>query len=411
MSHVKQLTLSYKPLLGLLLFLLGVLLLAGAAAAGQSPPGQASAAAPKAYRVTILGSGALTGYSTFNAKDQIAISLVNASGASRAYFYDGKTLLDIGTLGGSQAFAFGVNDAGEVAGYSYLAGNAIYHAFKWNKQGGMRDLGSLSGASGFSMAGLVDPINNRGQVVGNSIVQAGPAHAFLWSPTYGMLDLGGLPGNESGFSTAHVINNAGMVAGQGTAADGNVHAFAWTRRWGMVDLGTLGGIISAAAGISEDGLIVGNSRTASGANHIFFWTRNGGMQDAGAAGGVESYTSEKPMSSNGNVAGFIRFADGTDHAALWTRDTGLVDLGTLGGPISFAFGVNNKAQVVGAADITASVRPGFIWTVSDGMIDLNTRLRAAPPGLRVLAGLAISDNGVILASTNAGFVLLKPSCD
>jgi hypothetical protein len=53
---------------------------------------------------------------------------------------------------------------------------------------------------------------------------------------------------------------------------------------------------------------------------------------------------------------------------------------------------------------------GFIWTAKDGMIDLNTRLRYVPPGLRVHLGYAISDNGVILANSNAGFVLLKPDC-
>ena len=39
------------------------------------------------------------------------------------------------------------------------------------------------------------------------------------------------------------------------------------------------------------------------------------------------------------------------------------------------------------------------------------RLRDAPPGLQVFGGPAISDNGVIFATTNAGFVLLKPDCD
>jgi probable HAF family extracellular repeat protein len=415
MLRMNQTDLSKRRLFRLLPCLFGGLVFAGAAGAGQSGPdvasahAQHSAAAPKAYRVINLRSGALTGFSTFNAKDQIAISLVEETGASRAYFHDGKSLRDIGTLGGTQAFVNGVNDAGEVAGYSYLAGDATYHAFKWSKHGGMRDLGSLSG-TGISTAGLAEPINNRGQVVGNSSTQAGPSHAFLWSPAEGMRDLGGLPGNESGFSIANAINDAGVVAGHGTAASGGLHAFVWTRQSGMIDLGTLGGPISVAAGISDDGLVAGNSRTASLRNHIFVWTRSGGMRDVGTAGGVESFTSEKPMSSNGNVAGFIRFADDTDHAALWTRATGLVDLGTLGGPISFAVGVNNKAQVVGAADVNVFDRPGFIWTAKDGMIDLNTRLRYVPPGLRVFLGLAISENGVILASSDAGFVLLKPDC-
>jgi probable HAF family extracellular repeat protein len=415
MLRTNQTNLSKRRLFRLLPCLFGGLVFAGTAGAARSQPDVASAyaqhpvAAPKAYRAINLRSGGLSGFSTFNAKDQIAISLLDETGASRAYFYDGESLRDIGTLGGTQAFVNGVNDAGEVAGNSYLAGDATFHAFKWSKHGGMRDLGSLSG-TGVSTVGFVEPINNRGQVVGFSDTQAGPSQAFLWSPSEGLRNLGGLPGNESGFSIAHVINDAGMVAGHGDAAGGGQRAFVWTRKSGMTDLGTLGGPITVAAGISDDGLVVGNARTAGLRNHIFVWSRSGGIRDVGTAGGVESFTSEKPMSSNGNVAGFIRFADGTDHAALWTRAKGLVDLGTLGGPVSFAAGVNNKAQVVGAADVNVFDRPGIIWTAKDGMIDLNTRLRHVPPGLRVFSGLAISENGVILASTGAGFVLLKPDC-
>jgi probable HAF family extracellular repeat protein len=272
----------------------------------------------------------------------------------------------------------------------------------------MRDLGSLSG-TGISAAGEERPINNRGQVVGVSSTQGGASHAFLWSPAEGMRDLGGLPGNESGSSSATAINDAGMVAGLGDTADGGRHAFAWTRKWGMIDLGTLGGPISGAAGISDDGLVAGNSLPASFRNHIFVWTRSGGMRDVGTAGGVESFLSTKSMSSNGNVAANIRFGD-IGHAALWTRTTGLVDLGTMGGPNSSSIGVNNKAHVVGLADVSLFDSSGFIWTAKDGMIDLNTRLRDVPPGLKVHLGYAISDNGVILANSNAGFVLLKPDC-
>jgi hypothetical protein len=42
------------------------------------------------------------------------------------------------------------------------------------------------------------------------------------------------------------------------------------------------------------------------------------------------------------------------------------------------------------------------------MIDLNTRLRNAPPGLVVTGGVAISDSGAIVAESNSGLVLLMP---
>jgi probable HAF family extracellular repeat protein len=384
------------------------LLVAGTSVARQETAEHALAA-PPAYRVITLRAGGLTGLSSFNAKDQIAFSIEDQSGTGHAYFYDGQSVRDIGSLGGIQTSVSGINAAGEVAGTSTLASGAT-RAFKWSRRAGMRDLGTLTGA-GTSIAGFARPINNRGQVVGMSSTEGGESQAFVWSEAQGMRRLGGLPGNASGFSIAHAINDAGLVAGHGNIANGEQRAFVWTRTAGMTVLGTLGGPYSVAAGLSDAGLLVGGASNAALQNHIVVWSRREGMRDVGTAGAVESYTSERPMSANGHVAGFIRFADGSDHAALWTRATGLLDLGTLGGPVSYAAAVNNQAHVVGAADVSLDYRPGILWSANEGMIDLNTRLRDAPPGLQVFGGLAISDNGVIFATTNAGFVLLKPDCD
>ena len=382
MSHVNQADLPKRRLLRLLPCLLGGLVFSAMAGAGQVPAAAASAQgqysdpAPAAYRVINLGSGSLGGFSAFNARGQIAISLADENNVTRAWFYDGKSLRDIGTLGGSQSFAYGLNDVGEVAGYSYLAGDATYHAFKWSQRSGMRDLGTLAGMGGsaFSVSGQYQPINHRGQVAGASSTQGGAILPCLWTPGEGMRDLGALPGGEAGYSIAQAINDAGMVAGQ-IAGAGGVQPFVWSRRWGLVELGNLGGSFGGAAGITEDGMVVGNTRTADEQNRIFVWTRSGGLRDIGTAGGLEAYTSVQPLSSNGYVAANIRFNASTDHAALWTRTRGLVDLGTLGagGTGSNSGGVNNRGQVAGIAYLASGDTAGFIWTAREGMIDLNTR--------------------------------------
>lgn len=409
MSHTHQADLPKRRLLRLLPCLFASLVCAGVAGAAEPQAGaqaQHAAAAPKAYRVVNLLPGGIGAYSNFNARDQIAIAFQDETEASRAYFYDGRALHAIGTLGGFQTFVNGVNDAGEVAGHSIVA-NGVYHAFKWSRQRGMRDLGTLDG-TGVSQEGFGRPINNRGQVVGFSSTQSGPTQAFLWSRAGGMRNLGGLPGNESGFSFAQAINDAGMVVGSAGAADLTQRPFIWTPWSGMTDIGTLGGVFATAVGITDDGMVVGNARDPNFLNRIFVWTRKGGIRSVGTAGGRESYVSSNGVSRNGNVAGFIRFGNDLDHAALWTRARGLVDLGTLGGPASYAAGINNKSQLVGAADVNDFTRTAIIWTPKDGMIDLNTRLRNAPPGLFVYVGFVISDNGVILADSNAGLILLKP---
>src|SRR5690242_4062888 len=70
---------------------------------------------------------------------------------------------------------------------------------------GMQDLGNLGGGYADALG-----INNLGQVVGFSGLPDGSRHAFLWTATSGMQDLGTLGGNTSG---AIGINDAGQVVG------------------------------------------------------------------------------------------------------------------------------------------------------------------------------------------------------
>src|SRR5450631_3693211 len=68
---------------------------------------------------------------------------------------------DLGTLGGSNSTAYGINDFGQVVGQSNISGDATGHAFLYSG-GHMLDLtpgGSNSAAYG---------INDFGQVIGQS---------------------------------------------------------------------------------------------------------------------------------------------------------------------------------------------------------------------------------------------------
>ena len=129
------------------------------------------------------------------------------------------TVTSLGTLGGNNSFAQGINNRGEVVGVAETPDTdpncdcPIIHAFLWNK-GILHDLGTLGGRnSGAGMAG----INPEGQVVGfaetETVDSNNPpfleSRAFLWQKGV-MTDLGTLGGNDS---TANAIDSQHRVVG------------------------------------------------------------------------------------------------------------------------------------------------------------------------------------------------------
>jgi probable HAF family extracellular repeat protein len=113
-----------------------------------------------------------------NASGQVAGIYLDDAANERAFFYDGAKSIDIGTLGGDYAAAYGINDAGQVFGYSTLSGSPYMHAFLWTPGWGMKDLGTLGGANAWGL-----DVNNSGWGVGQSMTAGNDdEHAFLVRP-------------------------------------------------------------------------------------------------------------------------------------------------------------------------------------------------------------------------------------
>ena len=86
---------------------------------------------------------------------------------------------DLGTLGDTYSIANGINDAGQVVGYSNVAGGA-YHAFVTGPNGaGMMDLNSLVDVPGGLVLNWASGINNSGQVIAIAIPEPEISALFL----------------------------------------------------------------------------------------------------------------------------------------------------------------------------------------------------------------------------------------
>src|ERR1044071_8833344 len=97
----------------------------------------------------------------------VALMLAPLANAQKyhAFIWNSSSgLTDLGTLGGDSSYALGINDSGEVVGYSLLAGNTPRHAFTWTAAGGMVDLGTLA-TTQWSQG---EKINASGEVSGES---------------------------------------------------------------------------------------------------------------------------------------------------------------------------------------------------------------------------------------------------
>jgi probable HAF family extracellular repeat protein len=320
-------------------------------------------------------------------------------------------ILDLGTFGGTDTRASGINAKGDVVGHGASTSSTIgcyLRTFRYTDDAGLVDLGV---EAGFQSCSYGTGINDAGQIAFNLDHHPGSGDytARIYIPGQGATDLAALSGDIGSYTTS--IGRSGEVVG-GTVGDvagllGS--AFLYTRAAGMQDLGNLGGGRAQANGMNSQGIVVGWARTPDtplgdiwNVGNAFAYFDGEGLVDLNglATGQGWNLWTANAINDGGQIVGWGRHSD-VIHAFRFDLATGSIeDLGTFpGGGISYARATNATGWVVGAAYLDASGAGNFraaAWQPGvPGAQNLNALIPAGA-GWILLEATGINDAGQIV---------------
>lgn len=185
------------------------------------------------------------------------------SNGDHAFYWSPSTgMLAVGTSSGFRSWALAINAHDVVVGAQIPTGASTRRAFRWSRATGRTDLGMLLGHDASSAQG----INDHGEICGYSTLQSSSRPRAVLFDSGSVRDLGVAAGRLH--SAAWGINDHGHVVGRSPVMNGG--AALWTETTGFVNLNELIDPVSAmgwdlhgAVSINDHGQIAGTGAWGS----------------------------------------------------------------------------------------------------------------------------------------------------
>jgi len=287
------------------------------------------------------------------------------------------------TLSGESG-AWGINDSGFASGYAYTA-EVKQHAVRWDSRAmTIVDIGTLKNTT-TNVSGDTSSaynINNAGKVVGQSDIPNDdgsfvPFHAFLYDDQAGIQDLGTLttasPYYQNGYSIVYDINSNDGAVGIADDSSWAFRPIRYSKSSGMQALQTdlaypPGGAIEwYAVVINNSGLIGGHVIAATNQSLPYYWQNETAAPVRITMPAGFPYGEIYGINASGQMVGIMWDSAGSDaveHAFLYDTEHGVRDLNDLIDPQSgwtlfFAHDINDARQIVGAGELNGQKR-GFV---------------------------------------------------
>jgi probable HAF family extracellular repeat protein len=319
------------------------------------------------------------------------------------------TVADIVDLTGRDALSglvhnpMSINNAGLIVGqtFSVRTGPAYGKPFVMNGNWRAIELALPAG----STAGRADGVSDAGVIIGFSGSDFLDAHAVVWTPGNGSTwTVTELPWNGGPTSGAHGISpNGDFIAGQLIVqlSPNNYDARPgiWTRTaangWVLETLPVADGLGGFAAAVNDSGVVAGGLGYASISQAVVWRKQAGvwvieklGMQGIdGESGQAINSTGVEAGQAQGAAVKWTKSSTGWQQQHVFSAQDGI--------EASYASGINDAGQVVGAFEKDGSQQP-FVW--KDGGLQKLQALSARGAARAInargqVAGVSFESNG------------------